>query len=243
MNDAERPPIDPSLLGALRADFAPVARAPRERIAQHLSNSVGALTLGHALPNGRASAKGHWLRASAPSLVSSFVIGGLCGALVYGSLRPTAAPRVVYVERAAASAALPMPAPSVSSAAPSTPSASLEPEPEPPANAATPRSATPGAAAAARSGLADLAEQQALLDQARTAFARSDYRSTLALLHTHHQRFPKSVLGEERAALEIKALAASGRTAEAQARATRFTAQFPQSLLLPSVNDSLHDNP
>jgi len=91
--------------------------------------------------------------------------------------------------------------------------------------------------------LADLAEQQALLDQARAAFARSDYPNTLALLHTHHQRFAKSLLGEERAALEIKALAASGGKAEARASATRFRAQFPQSLLLPSVNDSVHDNP
>ena len=240
MNEPEQDSIDPALLGALRADFAPVARAPRERIWQHLSNGVGTLALSHALPNRRASARGRWLRASVPRLVSSFVIGGLCGAVAYGRLRPAEAPRVVYVERPTASAALPIRAPGVSSAAPSTLSAPFEPEP--PASAANPRSATPRASAA-HSGLADLAEQQALLDQARAAFGRSDYPSTLALLHRHYQRFAKSVLGEERAALVIKALAASGRMAEARANAQRFKAQFPQSLLLPSVNDSLHDNP
>jgi len=240
MKEPEQDAIEPALLGALRADFAPVVRAPRQRIAQHLSNSVGTLTLSHAFPNARASARGSSLRASAPHLLSSFFIGGLCGAVAYGSLRPAAAPRVVYVERPNVSAMLRTPAPSARRAAPPTPSAPFEPEP--PAGAVNPRSTTPGASVA-HSGFSDLAEQQALLDQARAAFARSDYPITLALLHTHYQRFAKSLLGEERAALEIKALAASGRTAEAQASATRFKAQFPKSFLLPSVNDSLHDNP
>src|SRR6478735_3510604 len=175
MSEPEQDFIDPALLGALRTDFAPVARAPRERIAQRLSNSVGMLALSHALPSGRASAKGRWLRASVPRLVSSFVIGGLCGAVAYGRLRPAEAPRVVYVERPTASATLPIGAPGASSAAPSTASPPFEPEP--PASAANPRSARPGASAA-RSGLADLAEQQALLDQARAAFGRSDYPNT-----------------------------------------------------------------
>ncbi len=143
MNDPEQDSIDPALLAALRADFAPVARAPRQRIAQHLSNSVGTLALSYALPKGQASARGSWLRASTPRLVSSFVIGGLCGAVAYGNLRPAAAPRVVYVERPTASATLPTRAPGASSAAPSTPSAPFEPEP--PASAENPRSAKTGA--------------------------------------------------------------------------------------------------
>jgi len=65
MNEPEQDSVEPALLGALRADFAPVARAPRERIAQHLSNSVGTLTLSHGFPNGRPSARGSWLGASA----------------------------------------------------------------------------------------------------------------------------------------------------------------------------------
>ena len=32
MNEPEQDSVEPALLGALRADFAPVARAPRERI-------------------------------------------------------------------------------------------------------------------------------------------------------------------------------------------------------------------
>jgi len=61
----------------------------------------------------------------------------------------------------------------------------------------------------------------------------------LAALKAHFRRYPKSMLGEERAALEIKALAASERRTEAMARAVRFKAQYPQSLLLPSVQDSV----
>jgi len=84
---------------------------------------------------------------------------------------------------------------------------------------------------------ASLAEQQALLDVARGAFARGDYRATLQTLATHAARFPKSVLAEEREALQIKGLVASERLPEARSLARRFQARHPQSLLLPSIKD------
>jgi hypothetical protein len=94
----------------------------------------------------------------------------------------------------------------------------------------------PGAAVERK---ASLAEQQALLDVARVAYARGDYTQTLLTLGTHSARFPKSVLAEEREALQIKALAASDRLPEARERALRFQARYPQSLLLPSIKDSV----
>ena len=86
---------------------------------------------------------------------------------------------------------------------------------------------------------ASLAEQQALLDVARQEFAQSDYAQTLKTLALHSARFSKSVLAEEREALWIKALAASDRLPDARARAARFRALYPQSLLLPSIIDSV----
>ena len=159
----------------------------------------------------------------------SFALGGGCGAGLFAVLqRPPAAERV-HVERPIQQAA---------------PIAAVSTEP-PSVVAPQPSASIPAKAAAAGSvrGPAGLAEQQALLDVARSAFGRNDYPQTLAVLSAHSQRFPKSALTEEREALEIKALAASGRFSEAKARAARFTARFPHSLLLPSIADSLRANP
>jgi len=87
--------------------------------------------------------------------------------------------------------------------------------------------------------LTSLAEQQALLDVARASFARSDYTATVRTLAVHSARFPKSALAEEREALQIKALAGTSRMQEARTLATRFRARHPQSLLLPSIQDSV----
>jgi outer membrane protein assembly factor BamD (BamD/ComL family) len=73
---------------------------------------------------------------------------------------------------------------------------------------------------------------------ARRAFGLGDYAKALQALQAHFRRFPTSVLAEEREALEIKTLAASGRVAEARSRAARFAARFPQSLFLRSIDES-----
>lgn len=68
-----------------------------------------------------------------------------------------------------------------------------------------------------------------LLEQARKALsARPDH--ALALLHDHETQFPASWLEEERAALVIRALVATGRRPEARTRLTSFEARFPGSL-------------
>lgn len=237
MTESEPESVDPALLGALRADFEPVAAVARERVAERLASSVGTLSLGRPLSAPLTPSPVGWARARSLSWLASFVLGGLCGAGLYGALRAEPAPRVIYIERATPPASV-LPLVAASAAPTALPAPTEVKAPIAVSNA----SATPSASGA-RSAFANLAEQQALLDLARAAFARSDYPTTLALLKTHFQRFPKSVLSEEREALEIKALAGSGRSAEAHARAARFSANFPQSLLLPSINDSLHDNP
>jgi hypothetical protein len=90
-------------------------------------------------------------------------------------------------------------------------------------------------AAAVESHQASLREQQALLDQARLALGHGQPDRCLAALGTHRSRFPTSLLAEERDALTIKALAASGNLAAAREQATAFLTRYPRSLLLPSI--------
>ncbi len=237
MTDPDQDRVDPEMLALLRADFAHAGVAVKERVSSRLAQSVGVLALSggaHAGLGARPSA-GPWLalRAHPLGFFASFALGAACGAGLYAAARRPAPERVVYVDHPVWQAA-----PAVSSAEPAPEDSEALPALAPPAR--SPSAVVPALSASGdRGGLASLAEQQALLDLARSAFAHSDYAATLAALSTHFQRYPRSVLGEEREALDIKALSAAGRTAEAKARAARFKAQFPQSLLLPSVQDSV----
>jgi hypothetical protein len=224
-------------LAQLRADVAVPDADATQRIAARLSRSIGAIAGGSA-PSALAAPTGSpWARPL--QLVTTFVVGGIVGAGLYGALRE---PRVerVYVEhpsapvQTAVSSAVPVP-----SALP-VDSSVVDPQQKPvPALPSARSSALPPSASSAGDRTASLAEQQALLDVARAAFARSDYKATLQTLTAHSARFPKSVLAEEREALQIKALAASGRLPEARTLAARFQARHPQSLLLPSIKDSV----
>ena len=88
-------------------------------------------------------------------------------------------------------------------------------------------------------GQASLAAQRALLEEARAALGRGDSQAALQAVETHAQRYPNSVLLEEREALAIKALASAGRYAEAKTRAARFRTRYPQSIMLPAIDEVL----
>jgi hypothetical protein len=214
-------------LAQLRAELVtPDAEATR-RVGARLSRSIGTLAVGSVPSMPRALA---WARPL--QLVASFVVGGVVGAGLYSALRAPKLERV-YVERPPAPVQVP-----VVGALPATRPPEMAPSAAPPFAFARSAALTPTASAAG-DRLASLAEQQALLDVARAAFASSDYPATLKTLAAHSARFPKSVLAEEREGLQIKALAASGRVPEARALAARFQARHPQSLLLPSIKDSV----
>jgi TolA-binding protein len=225
MNDSD--PTDPEreAIALLRADFAIPEREVQTRVSNRLALGIGTLALAVAAPR-TAPRWTSALRGQSLRYAISFALGGGCGAGLFAVLQRPPAPERVYVDRPVAQAA-PMAAVSAE------PQSTVAPQPS------TSVAAKPPATGSASRGPAGLAEQQALLDVARSAFGRNDYPQTLAVLSAHAQRFPKSVLTEEREALEIKALAASGRVAEAKARAARFAAHFPQSLLLPSIADNL----
>jgi hypothetical protein len=73
------------------------------------------------------------------------------------------------------------------------------------------------------------------LEAARAALAAGDADKALTLVEDHARRAPGSALREEGRALAVLALVALGRRDEAQAAATAFATQHPQSLFLPRV--------
>lgn len=88
-----------------------------------------------------------------------------------------------------------------------------------------------------------LAAEQRLLEVARKAMSRKDFRAALGTLWQHQQDFPKGKLLEEREALAIQALMADGRTHEAELRAMDFRRQQPNSWLLPAVEEVIKQGP
>jgi hypothetical protein len=84
-----------------------------------------------------------------------------------------------------------------------------------------------------------LAGERALLDVARTALANGDSASALAAVARHERTYPSGLLVEEREAIAIKALVASGRYDEARARGSRFAKRFPSGLMRPAVDGAL----
>lgn len=74
-----------------------------------------------------------------------------------------------------------------------------------------------------------LLEESRRLAEARDALRRGDASGALAQLADLQRAVPGGILGQEREALTIEALAKSGRSSEAQTRARAFLQAYPQS--------------
>ncbi len=74
-----------------------------------------------------------------------------------------------------------------------------------------------------------LRDESDMLNQARAALRGGDTAGTMRLLEQARQKFPGGVLGQEREALAIEALAKSGARAEASSRAAAFIQAHPNS--------------
>jgi hypothetical protein len=74
-------------------------------------------------------------------------------------------------------------------------------------------------------------EESRVVGEARAALRRGDASGALTQLDQIQARFPGGVLGQEREALTIEALARSGRRAEASTRASAFLQAHPTSVL------------
>jgi hypothetical protein len=238
---------DVDALESLRADEGGASSQAKERVFRHLMASAGALAsipggsnvdprpAGSPSPSASGLATSAGLAGRPLALAVAFALGGGVGAAAYATFEAKP-PTIVYVDR---------PSP----AAPAVASAierhdALEGAPSPGVTASGPpasRAVTSGSGRAVAA--ASLAAQQTLLDEARTAFGRGENEAALRAIAAHERRYPDSLLAEEREALAIKVLVATGRYDQARARGARFVEQHPRSLLLPAVRDSLETIP
>jgi hypothetical protein len=72
---------------------------------------------------------------------------------------------------------------------------------------------------------------------------RGDYPEVLAIVAEHERSHPGGRLSEEREVLRVRALVGLGRRSEARRAAAGFHRQFPQSVLLPKVDEILTSSP
>lgn len=156
-----------------------------------------------------------------------WLFGGAMGAILYGAWRAPQV-RVVYVDRfipassAAVAPPVPLPEVSVTSGGPGI--------------VAPPSSLSPAVSAPVARANSDLARERALLDRAREHAAHGEPSQVLEQVALHLRQYPQGKLAEEREALAIRALLTLERADEAQARARRFRAAYPNSFLLPVLD-------
>jgi hypothetical protein len=189
-------------------------------------------------------------------LVGMFALGGGVGAGATAMLDRDEPPRVIYVDRivtakpanVADAPALRAETASSEQTPPPRPveqkpnSAKFAPLGRPPVasgESKTQESARTAPIESPSASLANLAEQQALLDQARAALGNGNGPAALEAVRAHAARFPESVLAEEREAIAVKALAHLGRRTEARTRLELFENRFPRSPLLPSLRTTV----
>ncbi len=133
----------------------------------------------------------------------------------------------------------------------STPSPTLRVEdlPQAPVNAtenAAAKPSEPGPARPARPAPADSAEAQledelAAIDAARAALSSGRGDTALSRVRHYQVRFPNGRFAEEADALEVQALAFSGRREEARSKGDRFLAARPGSPYARRVRSSIAD--
>jgi hypothetical protein len=224
------PPLDPDILGALRAP----ERAPadvRARARSRLMSAIGIAGGGAGGAAGGAAAGGggasRSLGRTAGLTALAFVLGGVAGARLQQMFGRESVARVVYVDRVIT--------PAPSSTGDVTTPAIAAPVP-PPAT-----STAPLAASAPVTRGSQLSAERIVLDEARGALAQGDPARAIERLDHHRRAFPTPLLGEERDAMWVQALVKGGRVDEARTRAEAFRRRYPDSLF-SSVVDSAIDS-
>lgn len=237
-------PFEEDLLRELRIE-RPAEDGARERVATRLG--FAALAPEVARDGGSVERTTAEVVSKAATLAGTralglasltFVLGATAGVTAQAWLNPPEV-KIVYLERREPRALSVNGAPS-SDPEPVVPSA-------PPRSAVTRAAKTPAAASAASPTSApapansgtELGPEVTMLDQARRAMSERRYSRAFELLGSHARLFPASVLEQEREALTIKALVATGSHAEARTRAQQFRSRFPKSMLLDSVEKAV----
>ncbi len=228
----QQPPLEPwtkdvsALLDAERSAPDPVPDVSA-RVWSAVASATAAGAAGASASSSPLPARALGMKAG--SLVVAALLGGVVGAGLHAAWM---APRVevVMVDRPVL----------VTVAAPVVPAVSVAvapvvTTPAPEARAITPGKKTPTAPVAvvpvaAPVAPSSLEEESALLDQARQALARSNHKAALDALLAHRARFAAGTFAEERDALEVRALLATGEPALAGAAAKAFLNRYPSSI-------------
>ncbi len=233
-------PREEALLAEARQDV-PLSAETRRQIKERMSAQLGdgGPTL-MELTLRRRSRVGTW---TALSIAGAMILGAGVGASIRGSAN---------ARPAVPTAALPARVPQVASPGPWCPEA----VPAVTAQAIPTKLAPTGVSSHTRSPAArtravpesaiamvpsaetvsdSLIEEQALIAAAQLAIRQGSPDTALTNLALHGVRYPNGQLAEERAALEVQALAAGGRLDEARVRAQNFQRQAPGSLFAPKV--------
>lgn len=243
MTDAHSPFDRSPLLDELRTDTA-IDAAALERVRERVTAT---LTATHLAALGQTTnivpqpaLPGRWLRATWAGLAAALAVGTALGAgghaLVSSLVEP--APQhtpahAAHAKRAPVTKQRPVIVPSVAQQ-PELPAETVPPVAAPPpvARAMPPPAASTGLDAELRQ-----------LEEARAALTAREPSRALALLAAHARNHPRSMLAQERDALEVKTLVAAGRHLEARAAGERFATRYPQGLLLDAVKASLRTIP
>jgi hypothetical protein len=231
------PPLEPELDDLLEVERrAPAPDDALARVWSRVSVPPPLPPLQGGAAGRRRSGFAATISSRGPLVVASVVAGMVLGAGMHALLRPAPPARLVFVDR-------PVPPAAPAVVAPSAADSAASPiEHEPVAESPVRRSAAARGVPATH-GASTIAEERALLEQARAALTQRDGPGALRLTDDHARRFARPQLGEEREAIAIQALVLVGRYAEARDRAALFEAHSPDSLFRPAVEASLSSIP
>jgi hypothetical protein len=202
------------------------------------TGAVAGAASGSIAPPAAASLLGSWL-------VKWGVLGALfSGAVVSGFLvvqsgrerANTSAREQLAPESAAVNARVPRDGAQTKPSPARIQQTSVEPSrlPDPPVHSTAARAAGVTAASGSSAGVAPVApsslgQELALLDAARQALTAGEAEKTLALISSYRKRFPDGALEQEATVLEVDALEAKGRAAQASDLKEQFLAEHPDS--------------
>ena len=105
--------------------------------------------------------------------------------------------------------------------------------------ALAPTTAVPSVAESAVPSDAQLRREQEIVRRARQALRSGDTGQALQLLTQHAQEFPLGRLAEERYGLQVRALLQQGDERGARERLNEMSGRFPESPLLPGLQQAV----
>lgn len=239
MTDIDRADVNDAL-GALRSDYERAPRAARVRIAARLAGAgLAAAAVGSAAA--AAAARRGFLYSKGFAVLVTLPLGVAIGAAGQAWLTRPAPPAGPSVTAA-------VPTATTTTVAAPAPVAALEPvvdEPLPQREQLNPQPAPPKVRppSTAVAGTLGLAHELWLLERARTSLSQGQPAATLEQIRQHRAQYPESSLEQEREALLVRALMATGRRAEARQRAAAFVQRYPSSVLRGSVERAVDSIP